>query len=439
MNGIQKSLLLILSAALVQCSIKSQPIPDRQHIAEGLIIYKNIDKTEVSGRVSGHIYFSGNNAAEVFQSSIDKLANEGGGKLEIERGTYVIDKPILLKSNISVEGSGRATILKLGPQNAKAEGIILLSEAQENILIADLTLTGEKSDTTSSGVVFDATGLSTVRGVYARDFSGYGIWLRNHSFACKLENNLTSGNDIAGSFISHTDKGRGGRFVPNKIIGCYSFAEDGDGFLFLRAICQDVVGNVAYLAKGNGIAMYKSTSNLVSGNRIFMCQKNGILIKSTFEMNISSNICGWNWGDNLVLDHCVWGTVTANEFIDAGGREREGYGIYMKRGTKSMQISGNAIFNWWDNKALTGGIYEGEDCLENQITDNIVNYYKEFDVKSLGKNSIAAYNLGLPHPYGSPGEGPDVPNVLPEDIKLNLHINESRTLAEEYLKSINKQ
>ena len=410
--------------------------PAWTQIKQGYIIYENGDNTEARGRVTGEVLTSEADAHQVFQVVMDRLQAQGGGKLEIESGEFTIEQPIRVFSNISVAGSGKSTVLHLGEANARKAGVIFMVSEQDQVTISDLTCRGIASNDSSSAIVMERTGFSTVRGVYATDFSGYGFWLKDEPFACKLENNYTSGNDQAGTMIQGINKSRGGRFVPNKIIGCYSYAEDGHGFEFYKAICQDIVGSVVHLAKGHGIYMRESTSNLISGNRIFMGQKDGILIEDTYEMNISSNICGWNWGDNLTLDHCVWGTVTANEFIDAGGREREGYGIYMKRGTKAMQISGNAIFNWWDNQAMTTGIYEGEDCLENQITDNVINYYKKEDVQSLGENSVASNNLGLPHPYGWPAYGPDVPNVKPEDIVLNLHINESRKLAEEYLEAI---
>ena len=431
--NIRSNLFLILSMLLLGYAAEAQ-------IRQGYIIYQNGDSTEARGRVTGDVLATNAEAHRVFQTVMDKIKAQGGGKVEIESGTFAIDQPVRVFSDTEVVGSGKSTLLTLGASNAQQSGVIFRVSDQDRVTLADMRCHGAASNDSSSAILLERTSFTTVRNVYAADFSGYGFWLKDDSFACKFENNYTSGNDRAGTMIQGTQHGktRGGRFVPNKIVGCYSYAEDGHGFEFYKAICQDIVSSVVYLAKGHGIYMRESTSNLISGNRIFMGEKDGILIEDTYEMNISSNICGWNWGDNLTLNHCVWGTVSANEFIDAGGREREGYGIYMKRGTKAMQISGNAIFNWWDNQALTTGIYEGEDCLENQITDNVINYYKKSDVESLGENSVASNNLGLPHPYGWPAYGPDVPNVKPEDIVLNLHIDESRELAEAYLEAVKK-
>ena len=401
-------------------------------IKQGYLVYQNGSNTEARGRITNEVVETGGDAGAVLSAVLQRLDRQGGGKLELEVGTYTINAPLDLPSSVSISGSGWATVLQLGSEHAAGEGTIFRAQDQDHIQISDLTLVGAESDSTSCGIDLVGTGMSTIRGVYARNFSGFGIRLRDHSFGNMLTGNYTSGNLRAGTMIGQNDATRGGRFAPNKLIGCYSYADKGNGFEFDRAICQDIVGCVAYLSGKHGIHMYESTSNLISGNRIFMCLGDGIRIDDTYEMNISSNICGWNQGDNLTLNHCVWATVTANEFIDGGGRKREGYGIYMERGCKAVQITGNAIFNWWDNQALSAGIYEGEDCFDNQITDNIINYYKDGAVISKGERTVADYNVGLPNPFAWPMLGPNAPDVKPEDIKLNLSIEESMEMARKY-------
>lgn len=406
---------------------------------QGFIVYRQADTTYAVGDVDRTVLARSPNSAAVIQRALDQLQQWGGGKIDVKQGRYLINTPLRVHSQTQVSGAGKATVFMLGPDNARNEGVIFRSDSTLEVTLSDFKCVGRAAADTSAAVVFDQVGFGVIRDVYASDFSGYGFWVRRNSFMCRLESNYTSGNDVAGTFIDRTLQGRGGSFAPNKLIGCISYAEDGDAFLFYRAICQDIVGCVAYLQKGKGIYMQKSTSNLISGNRIFMGHDTGIHIESTYEMNISSNICGWNWGHNLVLDHCVWGTVSANEFIDAGGRKQPMYGILMRNGTKSVQVSANALFNWWDNQPMKGGIYEGDDCWENQITDNIINYYQDEAVVSRGDSSVAAYNLGLPHPYGSPAQGPNVPNVEPKDIKLQLSISDSRQRAEALLKTIKTQ
>jgi hypothetical protein len=265
-----------------------------------------------------------------------------------------------------------------------------------------------------------------VRGVASIDFGRYGIALQSNCFACTLQANLTVGNGSAGTFVGETHESRGGLFAPNHIIGCYSYAEDGNGFGFQGSICQNMVGCVSYLASGHGIYMKDSTSNLISGCRVFMCFKNGMFMDDTYEVNISSSICGWNWWHNLEMNHAVWGVVSANEFIDAGGRgmfeESDGpeleqrtmgsvaeggepyqrHGIYLHSGTRGLQVSGNAIFNWWGNQPMDCGIVETEDCEENQISENSINYYKDAGVKAEGAGTRVDANLEVQRPYHFP-------------------------------------
>jgi hypothetical protein len=404
--------------AIAEAQADMQQAMSQEGPLQDYIVYKDGDQTVARGQYDREVLLRNRSAAEVLQEVCDHLDEQGGGEVVVGTGTYLIEHPIMLPARTTFRGRGRATVFKLGSENAEADGKLFIADGKDHLTVANFTCQGVASNDSSAGVVFHKTGLSTIRNVYARDFSGYGFWIRENSFAVKLENNMTSGNDGAGTLIETTQYSRGGRFFPNKIIGGYSYAENGHGFEFQKAICQDMVSCVAYLPKGHGIYMHgESTSNLISGCRIFMGHRNGITIESTHEMNISSNICGWNRGHNLELDHCVWGTVSANEFIDAGGRANRKYGIYMHRGTKAMQISDNAIFNWWDNQIMKGGIYESEDCLENQITDNTINYYEDEAVYSAGEDSVTDFNLALPHAYVSPHKGPFAGNVEPEKLR----------------------
>jgi hypothetical protein len=404
---------------------------------QNVVIAKRGDSTIARDKFDGKALFSNRSSSIVFQQAADLLYKNKGGTIEVLNGLYEIDSTIVINKNVSVIGSGKSTRFKLSIVNAQNRGIIFLADRADNCTLADFTCIGIPSHNKSAGVVIDSTGFATVRNLFTINFSGYGIWLRNRCFGCKIDNNFTARNGKAGTFISDINTSRGGWFAPNKISGGYSYYEEGNAFEFSQAICQDIVGCVAYLAKGHGIYMHsQSTSNLISGNRIFMCYGNGITIENTYEMNISSNICGWNNGINLLLDHCVWATVSANEFIDAGGRRDPQYSIYMKNGTKSVQIGNNAIFNWWDNQIMRGGVYEDTSCLENQITDNIVNYYKEDAVKALGTNTIAAFNLGLPHAYGSPHKGPNTPNVSPENIELRGDLDDAKKRADKYFSQL---
>jgi parallel beta-helix repeat protein len=135
--------------------------------------------------------------------------------------------------------------------------------------------------------------------------------------------------------------------------------------------------------------------------------QNGIMVEDTHELNVSSNIICWNRGHGIEMNHVIWGTVSANNFIDNGGvAEPQAHGIYMHTDTKSVQVTANAIFNWQGHLPMRCGIYETEDCQYNQISHNNINYYTEEAVVCQGKNSVASNNLSLAEDYPHPGRQP---------------------------------
>lgn len=397
---------------------------------QGFVLTRSASRFFLWGDVDRCRVAESDDAASVLQGALDRFARSGGGRVEIRQGRFPIARTLELPPSVSVVGVGRATVFEMTPELARTGGPIFQARQTDRIVLADFACVGAPGAADASAIVLDGCGASVVRGVMAHRFPGCGIWLKGHSFANRLEDNFTSRNGRAGILVGQTSNGRGGRFVPNTISGCISYAEDGHGFEFEGAICQNLVNCTAYLPRGDGIYMHRSTSNLVSGCRVFMGARNGITIEDTHELNVTGNIVGWNTGENLRLDHCVWGTVTGNEFIDSGGRKAPQVSVHLRRGTKSVQITGNAIFNWHDNQVMAGGIQEESDCLENQITNNVINYYRDFPVRSQGVGSVAALNLALPHAYGSPN-APNVPNVKPEDIKLHLDVDDSRAKAEQ--------
>ncbi len=435
MNSPNRSLVFLLAFALSH-PVLAQPTSAvtntsaAEGLAQGYVLARTAKKFQLWGDVDRLQVFEAEDAARVLQHGLDLLVKTGGGKIEVRQGRFPIARAIDVPAGVTISGAGRATVFEMTPELARAGGAIFQAVERDQIVLADFACVGAPGAKEASGIVFAGCGAGVIRNVYAHRFPGFGIWLKGHSFANRLIDNFTSRNGRAGILITQTSNGRGGRFVPNTISGCTSYAEDGHGFEFDGAICQNLVNCTAYLPRGDGIYMHRSTSLLVSGCRVFMGARNGLTVEDTHELNVTGNIIGWNTGENLRLDHCVWGTVTGNEFIDAGGRKAPQISVHLRRGTKSVQITGNAIFNWHDNQIMQGGVLEEADCRENQIANNVVNYYRDFAVLARGTNSVAAQNLALPHAYGSP-TAPHVPDVPAGQTKLHLDIDDSRAKAEQ--------
>lgn len=83
------------------------------------------------------------------QSEIDQASINGGGIVAVPKGMYVVDEPIILKSNVHLKGAGMGeSILRLNLEKSKGsedDSSILMTEPNaQNIQISDLTFDGEK-------------------------------------------------------------------------------------------------------------------------------------------------------------------------------------------------------------------------------------------------------------------------------------------------------
>ena len=370
------------------------------------VVFQQEDEVVAREEYTNDLVIRRPNASEVFEAVMESLARQGGGSVHIASGTYAVEQPIELPSMTSVIGSGRATVLALAATNT--HGVIFSVDTGDAIVISDLTCQGSPGQESLAGIVLTECGDCEIRGVTVRDFGQFGILLRRNCFMNKLLYNTTSGNGRAGTFISETGRGRGGDWTPNLVLGCTSIGEKGHGFELSFAICTNLVGCQVYQPAGHGYYFHsESNSTCLSGSRVYQGAQNGVLVQDSHELNVSSNIICWNRGHGMELNHVIWGTVSANNFIDNGARvQPQTNGIYMHTDTNSLQVTANALFNWEGHLPMLNGIYEAEDCHNNQITNNTINYFSEEGVVSRGQNSVAVNNLAVPERYPHPGAVP---------------------------------
>ena len=96
---------------------------------------------------------------------------------------------------------------------------------------------------------------------------------------------------------------------------------------------------------------------------------------------------------------------------------------------------------------MKGGVYADDECWDNQITDNTINYYHEEAVRAEGPNTVSAYNLALREPYEAPnlrkreGRAPDrfAERVIPANVELRWEIDDSRSIAVDALRRIRER
>ncbi|MBD1537615.1 hypothetical protein HC749_05445 [Arthrobacter sp. S13_S34] len=89
-----------------------------------------------------HASDAGDSAA--IQKAIDKAAAGGGGIVQLSAGQFDIHKPLILKSNVALRGSGKDTVLKASSRFLQSKGPLgghplITTYGAKDVTIADLT------------------------------------------------------------------------------------------------------------------------------------------------------------------------------------------------------------------------------------------------------------------------------------------------------------
>lgn len=350
------------------------------------------------GQVDGRVVAQNADAGAAIQHALDTLEAAGGGTVFLQPGDYPVSETIRLKSRVDLQGSGRATRVLAEP---RISGPAILGEGLKHTLVSNLAVQALERGSAQAGVVFDDCGDSQMRGLYVEGFSGYGLWLRRNSFLCTIDGCSAADNGGANIFADHLERGgRGGDWVPNLITNCTVY-RGGNGVEVDRGLVLNILGCQVYQSGGYGFYLHsRSNSVLVSGCRSFQVELDAVRVEDSHEINIASNIFCWHRGSSLVFQNVCWGSASANNFIDAGVRARDGrprHGVSLQGTTRGVQVVGNAIFNWGDQVPMAAGIWEESTCQNNLISGNNVNYCaEEGTVVARGAGSHVGDNVRIP-------------------------------------------
>jgi hypothetical protein len=312
-------------------------------------------------------------------------------------GEYVLERPLLVGSRVTLRGAGRATRL-LAP--AAGDAAVLVGQA-DGAELAEFSLIAKEGGV-ASGIVLDHCGDCRVAGVFVKGFAAHGISVRNRSFLCRLENCSVAGCGQADfHFHALADKGRGGDYVPNLATGCTAYGGQ-VGFMTENALVLNLVGCMVYQTLSHGFHLARSSNSvLLSGCRTFQVGGHAVLVEDSNELNISSSIFCWCRDHGIVLRKVSWGTLSGINVIDAGVRAPDGgrrHGIVLAAGTEGMQVTGNAIFSWGDQVPMACGVIEDETCRNNSVQGNNLNFYRDGGFVVKGKGSIEGNNIAVDGP-----------------------------------------
>lgn len=380
----------------------------------------------VQDAFSGKKFKAFNDADIALQTAINALQN--GGSVTIMSGRYEIKNTIYLKSGVCLKGNGRRTELIF--TGADSTGVGLFGSGLKDVLVSDLSIVAGDSTSVQAGICYDHCGDSEIDNVYIEGFSKYGIWLRNNSFLCHLNNCTAAANGRANIYTDSLFKSRAGEFMPNLITNCITYGGY-NGIETNKSIVLNIVGCVVHQPENFGYYINNiSNSVLLSGCRTYQTQNNAVVVENSHEINLTGNIFCWSRGKGIVLKGVNWGTISGNNVIDSGSEQYGGFpgvgdanGIELTDGTKCIQVTGNNIFNWGGQGIMKYAVYEDETCENNSFTSLNINYFEKGGVVSKGHNSIVSDIVAKDNPAlkGNP-KGPDplfIPERLQEFIREN--------------------
>lgn len=264
------------------------------------------------------------------------------GKVLLLEGTYIIDAPIKLPSNATLEGIGTGTIIKIKDNSVTSTFTAVITNSSvygnANININNLTIDGNKSNQPDGFV----TG-NLYRGVYLN-------YAKNSTV-----NKIISKNSYEGIEVEYSDN-----------------------IIITDNVCEN---------NFDGIETYKSNNNNISNN---ICSNNGsgIWVMSGKNNTISGNTCNNNSNSGIALrsdyaTYNIYNTVSGNT---CNNNKRNGLYIV---GGQNNTISGNAISNskehgiymTTENSVITGNI-----CSSNG--QGILNTYSNIFLENASFNNI---------------------------------------------------
>lgn len=357
-------------------------------------------------------------ATDVLQAAIDRLA-PSGGSLTLLSGEFPLERTLRLRSRVSLRGSGRSTRLTL--HSADANGVAVLGDQADGAEVANLTVVSSEAGRELAGIVLRNCGDCRITGTFAKDFGGAGVEISDNSFLCRVEHAVSAGCGAGFRALNLARHGRGGDFVPNLIIGCQAHG-GGIGFAVERALVVNLVGCIAYQTAGHGFHLWRrSNSVLLSGCRTFQVGGNAVRVDDSHEVAITGNIFCWTREENLILHRVSWGTVSGNNFIDAGVRAPDGVsrtGVVLEKQCRGITVTGNNIFNWSDQPPMLWGLTEDGTGANNVVAANHINFCTQGDLRvGAGTSSIGNAAQVSPAYEGPPDACPD---FTPERLRAFL-------------------
>jgi hypothetical protein len=399
----------ILLAAVCVLAFASKSDASEAGLKQDFRVCQNGDGFVVLGVADGAQLFESTEADTVIQFAIDALGAEGG-QVSLSRGEYPLNAPIVMKTRVYLEGSGRATRLLVVESNATGIGI----EADEvsDYMISNLSVIAGANKAAKVGILIDACRGAKIEDLFVAGFADYGIWMRNHAYLNEISGCYLAGNRKVNLFLQKINLGgEAGELMPNLVSNCTIYG-GGEGIRLSQASVVNVVACSVYQTNGPAFHLEKwSNSVLLSGCRSFQITGPAVVVDGSMEFNATGNIFCWHTEQGILLTNARWGTLTGNNIIDSGSYntgekfaksfDRDApedlvrYDGIEMRGVHGYQVVANNIFNWDAAPKMRNGVSEDAKSRKNLIANNNINFYAEADVLAKGDGTEVHGNVLL--------------------------------------------
>ncbi|MBJ2119431.1 right-handed parallel beta-helix repeat-containing protein [Arthrobacter sp. MSA 4-2] len=293
--------------------------------------------------------------SDAVQAAIDAATAQGGGIVQLSAGQFDIDRPLWLKDNVALRGSGPDTVLKASARFLDTKGPhgghpLVTTEGAENVTIADLTAdqSGEIFDGNVEGrlneYLIDVrhTDNAVVDGVATRNPFTYSIAVVGSLNFCVRDSSTVA--DSSGRYDQldgiHITDSHSGAVIGNRVD--QGQGEDGDDGLVAQTIGAEVY-DVVY--RGNDVRGGSHGAGMqlaVSGHEI-----HDITIEGNRFWGSPSGIRTgyYNGATQAVHDIAMLG----NTFFD-----NEGTSINFKGDLENIRVEGSTICRSGEIKVADG-------------------------------------------------------------------------------------
>jgi parallel beta-helix repeat protein len=337
-----------------------------------------------------------------------------GGRVKLSEGTFTFNSSLdILKSNVSLEGSGPGTKLFLA-NGANVSVIVVGNGATtlSNIKICNLLIDGNKANQTKESY-----------GIYFYGASGYLItnsviencWINNcyydGIYLYYSNNNTITGNNCQlniydGIYLESSNN--------NTITGNNCQNGSYNGIYLESSNNNTITGNNCQLNGSYGIYLESSNNNTITGNNcqngyigILLyysdynntitgnnCQLNdyvGIYLDTSNNNTITGNNCQLNGSYGIRLDASNNNTITGNNLKDNSQSANNSYDdIYLSSSNYNI-ISNNIMIATATNKTRYAINESGSNY--NIVIGNYCSGQVTGKIKLVGLNSIATNNI----------------------------------------------